>query len=355
MLATKLSKTVDFSGQNIYVGLDVHLSKWRVTILSEHLRLKSFEQPAGFEILYDHLINTYPGAELKVVFEAGFSGFWLQRLFAQNGVDCIVVNPGDVPSSHKEQLGKNDRIDSMRLASALRAGQLKGIYVPEEKMERLRALSRQRVLLSKRAVQTQNSIKSYLYYLGVSIPSNMDRRSKKYIEWLSQIEEKNGLSKFTLDQKINLLKYLRQEQMRLLKEIREILKEDQYAAVSKLLQSVPSIGPIIAFTLIAEVGDINRFANPKAFVSYLGLYPTESSSGEQIKKGRITPRRHAILRNLITEAAWVAARTDPSLQSYYGTLCKRMIPTKAITRIARKVIVRLYYVWKKNMPYEKMK
>ena len=121
---------MDFSGQSIYVGLDVHKKSWAVSIFSEQCAHKKFTQPPEADKLAQYLKRNFPGAAYQAVYEAGFRGFWAHDRLQEQGVNCIVVHPADVPTTNKERTSKRDRTDCRKLARSLRNGELKGIYVP---------------------------------------------------------------------------------------------------------------------------------------------------------------------------------------------------------------------------------
>ena len=113
---------LNFSGQKIYVGIDVHLKSWSVTILTEHLHHKTFTQSSSPSALVHYLTHNFPGGMYQSAYEAGFSGLWAHYELVKMGVNNIVVNPADVPSTQKEQLQKTDRVDSRKIARSLRSG-----------------------------------------------------------------------------------------------------------------------------------------------------------------------------------------------------------------------------------------
>jgi transposase len=138
-MRTAQSNKLDFKGQNIYVGIDVHLKSWSVAVVSETSVMKKFSQPPQPEALYKFLAANYPGASYYSVYEAGFSGFWTHNRLSALGIDNIVVNPVDVPTMLKEKLRKTDAVDCGKLARGLRAGDLRGIYVPRAEILEIRS------------------------------------------------------------------------------------------------------------------------------------------------------------------------------------------------------------------------
>ena len=138
------SNEISFKGQNIYVGIDVHLKSWSVTVLSESSVLKRFVQDPDPDVLHKFLTRNYPEADYYSVYEAGFCGFWIHERLTALGIDNIVINPADVPTTAGERIHKTDAVDSAKLARSLRAKELKGIYTPDSTSLEVRSLIRLR-------------------------------------------------------------------------------------------------------------------------------------------------------------------------------------------------------------------
>ncbi len=128
----KKCSTVSFEGQVIFIGIDVHKESWAVNLRHCHRELDKFSMNPSPETLAKHLRKNYPGAEYRSVYEAGFCGFWAHRRLCELGIQNIVINPADVPTSGKERDRKNDTVDSRKLARELENRTLEGIYVPPE-------------------------------------------------------------------------------------------------------------------------------------------------------------------------------------------------------------------------------
>ncbi len=174
---------LNFAGQRLYIGLDVHKKSWKVTIIFNGLQIKKFSMNPNPKELYNYLTKHYPDAEYYSVYEAGFSGFWADRQLRLLGINNIVVNPADVPTKSKERRRKTDRIDSGKLARELSFGHLEGIYIPDEKIESFRVLVRLRRQLVTDQARTKNRIKSLLMFLGESPSDNINEKywSKRYL------------------------------------------------------------------------------------------------------------------------------------------------------------------------------
>ena len=170
----KNTKRIDFTGHNIYVGIDVHKKNWSVCILSDLLEHNYFSQDPDPMLLASHLHKNYPNANYFSCYEAGFCGFWIHQSLVQLGVNNIVINPSDVPTTDKEKKQKRDKLDCRKLAKGLRSQSLHGIYVPNEELLEDRLLVRTRQKLLSDIKRCKCRIKSQLNYFGVKIPVDLD-------------------------------------------------------------------------------------------------------------------------------------------------------------------------------------
>ncbi|MDF1547757.1 MAG: IS110 family transposase [Bacteroidales bacterium] len=341
-------KEINFKGQNIYVGIDTHLKNWAITIMTEELLHKTFSQDPNPILLANYLKKNFPGGDYYSAYEASFCGFGIHRELLKLGLKNIVVNPADIPTTDKEKKQKEDKRDSRKIAKTLRAGDLKAIYVPSKESEELRSLVRYRKTLVRDISRGKNRIKSHLYFHGIKIPEEQAQPSKywsnRFTTWLKGVQLSTSFGTIVLQDLLDNNLSLRKKLLFVTKEIRSASKSDRYLKAYLLLTSVPGIGPITAMTIISELEDIARFKNLDKLCSYIGLVPTTNSTGETDRTGGVTPRANRALRSSIIESAWVAARIDPALSLAYNELCKRMKPTKAIIRIAKKLLNRVRYV-----------
>jgi transposase len=352
-METQVNK-LDFTGQNIYVGFDVHLKSWKVTVMTDRLIHKTFSQPPQPKVLYQYLVRTFPGGTYHSAYEAGFCGYWIHNSLKALGIHSIVVNPADIPSTNKEKIQKEDSRDSRKIARSLRNGDLTPIYVPSLKTLEDRSLLRTRSMLVKDLARNKNRVKSFLYFHGIEIPQSLvqTRWSQRFITWLDSIEMPGKSSKNSLDIIVSNSKNLRASVLQITRQINELSKTETYNKQVTLLKSIPGIGLLTAMALLTELETINRFKKFDNLCSFIGLVPSTHSSGEKEQVGDITRRGHMILRSAIVESAWVAVRHDPALMRSYHEYCNRMDPNKAIIRIARKLLNRIRYVLKNQQPYE---
>ncbi|KOH44905.1 IS110 family RNA-guided transposase [Sunxiuqinia dokdonensis] len=348
-------KTISFEGQNIYVGIDVHLKNWVVTVMLDHLTYKTFSQNPCAVDLANYLKRNFPGGTYYSAYEAGFCGFSAHRELEAHGITNIVLNPADIPTTDKERKQKEDRRDSRKIAKSLCNGETIGIYVPSESAIAVRDFVRYRRTLVKEITRNKCRVKSLLYFHGINIPLEMDSASKywsaKFTQWLRELSFHSPYSGELLVHSIDITEQLRSKLLKVTQQLRGILKTSPYSAKLKLLTSVPGIGKITAITLLSEIEDINRFKNLDKLCSYVGLIPTMSSSGERDSTGSITSRSNNILRSMLIESAWVAIKHDPSLALAFNNLSKRMKKNEAIVRIAKKLLSRIQYVLKNDKEY----
>jgi len=339
------------NNQSLYVGIDVGKANWLVTIMTNEMEIKTMTSAANPKKLADYLKKAFKGYTINSVYEAGYCGFWIHDELVKNGIKNIIVNPADVPRSNKEKKTKTDKIDSRTLARTLRAGILTGIHVPEEEMVSERNILRLRETLVKDQTRAKNRIKSLMSSIGVEVEGTEKNWSKGYIEKLSKIEMKEG-NKLKLDMYIVDLKRKKEDILQVTRKIRELAKTDKYKEGMKILMSVPGIGSIWAMVILTEIGDINRFRRFDYLNNYVGLIPTEHSSGVKEKKGHINPRGNKRLKNVIVEAAWIAIRTDEALKKEYQRLIKRMSHSRAIIVIGRKLLSSIYHIMKLKETYK---
>ena len=347
---------LNFKGQNIYAGIDVHLKSWTVCILTEKLEHKRFTQPPDAKVLYNYLTRNFPGATYHSVYESGFSGFWAHRQLESSGIHSIITNAADVPTSQKEKLQKDDPVDSRKLARALRSGDLEAIYVPSSSTLEERCLLRTRATLVKDMQRCKQRIKSFLYFFGIRYPERFSQSgshwSNNFMRWLKeevQTAEESG--KQSLHLQIQQVEEMRKLLLLVTRQIKSLAANEKYASNVKLLRTMPGIGLITAMTLLTEIESVERFEDTDHFAAYAGLVPDRHNSGDTKKDGEMTCRGQATLKKAIIESTWIAARKDPALSLAYNRYVHRMDPNKAIIRIARKFLNRIYYVLKNKKEY----
>ena len=341
----KKVKLANFNGHNIYIGIDCHLKSWKVTIYSDEFELTTFSQDPEPGILIQYLNKHFPGAIIRCVYEAGFSGFWMQREFEKNGIECIIAHPADIPTMDKERKQKSDKIDSRKLSRSLKNNEIEGIYVPSVAMQEGKSLVRTRERIVSNIVRVKNRIKFFLMYHGIKLNTYGERNwGKKFMNELRSVKLQTPAGQFALETYINELLFLIQQEKELKKQIKSLSTEPTFSSNVKLLKTVPSIGITTAMILLSEIDNIKRFKTLNQLCNYFGLIPNTHGSGEKENVGRNTKRGNKFLKYIIIECAWTAIRKDPGLLMYYKNQIVNKEPNKAIIKVARKLLNRIKLV-----------
>jgi transposase len=346
----KVNEKLNFLGQEIYVGIDVHKKHWNVFIMSAHKEHKGFSQPPQAADLGNYLRRNFPGANYYSVYEAGFCGFWPHQKLLKEGINNIVVNPADVPEMDKEKRHKSDKVDCRKLCRGLRSGDLKAIYVPERALLEDRGLVRLRMKLVRDIRRCKCRIKGMLNFYGINTPSS--GWSNASISRLKELELNTPSGTFALRTLIQELEQISDLKKQVAKQIRSLIKNEKYADLIKLLFSIPGVGLITAMTFLTEVGDTSRFSSGDRLCNYIGLVPSLHGSGDEIHVGNLTPRKHTHILSVLIESAWTAVGKDPALMQAYHKLINRMKAQEAIIRIARKLVARMRFVLLHHTEYQ---
>jgi len=356
MLTMEQSTKFSFKGEKIFVGIDTHKKNWKVGVYHTDIALKTFTQEAKPDILVNYLNRNYPGAEFYCAYEAGFCGFWIQKHLAQRGINCLVVNPADVPTSHKDKEFKTDPRDCLKIARALRSNLLEPVYIPTDEGIESRHLVRLLHDISKNYTRHKNKVKAKLNFYGIEYPqefsSDNNHWSKDFYNWLRTIKLKSEQGNWTLQFYIEECLKVKELKKQATRKVRELAKKEPYKMFVDLLRTIPGIGLVTAMKILTEIESIKRFSTLDKFCGYIGLIPTSNSSGEKERVGNITTRGNKFLKGAIVESAWMAIRHDPALLHDYLQLKKRMDENKAIIRIARKLVARIMYVLVNEKPYQ---
>lgn len=317
---TNLENSADFTGQNFYVGIDVHKKSWSVTLRTSQIEVAHFTQPPQAEILAGYLKKKYPGAIFHSAYEAGFCGTSAHEKLCQLGINNMVIHAADIPATDKQRKNKTDLHDSRAIANYLEKGEIHGIHILSNEQQELRSLYRLREGMVRQKIRANNHLKSFLMYRGITMPDMFKEKngiSMKMLKWLDAMELYTQAGTRCLKQYIEDYRHARQQVLQITRELRQFI-EQCYPIPYKLLLSIPGYGPIVCMALLAEIGDFKRFKeDPSPYCSYLGLIPWEQSSGDTIRIKGPQPRCNTHLRSLLVEAAWIAIRKDTQILAYY--------------------------------------
>ena len=350
-------KKINFNGQKIFIGIDVHKTTWEVAVLTESGLLKRHPQKASAKVLFDFLRKHYPDGEYHAVYESGFSGFATYYALKEYGIECVITHAADVPTTQYEEVMKSDRIDAEKLARSLRAGEIKRpVYIRDKDNIDDRAVIRIRKTIQKQLSGYKIRVKHLLNCNGVEIPECFSKPSrywsKSFITWLKQDVKLLSSTKLSLDLLIRQVEVLRGTLLEATRELRKLSQTERYRHRFDLLMTIPGIGQHISMCILTEVWDVSRFPNERTFAHNMGLVPTCHDSGPHKSNGEMTFRGNKYLGTMIIEACWIAIHKDIGLGSYYSRQRQRMNPQKAIVRVARKMSNIIYSVLKNDKAYE---
>ena len=208
------SKGINFSGQNIYIGIDVHLKSWHVTVLTESGHKRKHSQEASASALFEYLKRYYPGGHYQAIYESGFSGFSTYYALSSFGIKCVIAHAADVPTGQNESVLKSDSVDSEKLARTLRDGSLKHtVYVPDREILDHRGMFRFRRVLQNQLSGHKARVKHLLYSNGVSLPEIFANRSthwsRRFMRWLQEDVRLLSSTRETLDLLLDQVERLR--------------------------------------------------------------------------------------------------------------------------------------------------
>ncbi|MFQ5630996.1 MAG: IS110 family transposase [bacterium] len=341
------AKIIDFVKQKLFVGIDMHQRQWTVTLRMAGIYLKTCVINPSPVDLANYLKRNYPGAEYHSVYEAGFGGFWAHFELRKLGIQNIVINPADVPTTNKEKSYKKDKVDSKKLAREHENGSLEAIYVPPVELQQLRSLCRARFRIVQNLTRIKNRIKAFLHYYGYRMPNHheLPRWSGRFISWLHSLEFAANAGKDCLDSYLSALNDERKNLTHVMRRLRQYSRTPEIAHTFECIKSVKGIGFVTAMVLYTEIIDMRRFKNLARLAAFVGLVPSISSSDENETTHGLTHRRNRYLRTLLIEAAWVAVRSDPALTHAFCQLTRKMPKERAIVRIAKKLLNRVRHVW----------
>jgi len=350
-MVTENYSQIDFEGKDFFVGIDTGKKDWKVNIRAEEMELKRESIDPKPHTLYRYLKKRYPGGTYHTVYEASYCGFWIHREFEKMGVDSIVVNAADVPTSDKEKDRKTDPVDARKLAHELEKGGLTGIYIPSEEDQNLRSLARHLRKSVQSATRVKNRIRAHAYFNGILIPEEHTAWSNAFIRWLETLPMDNGPARESMQYYLEELREHKTRTLSIIRSLRKYCNERGVSGLIKRLRTTPGIGLRSALVLYTEIIDMKRFSTYDKLKTFVGLIPSKDSSGDVDKDRGVTKRRNRYLRHVLIEASWVAVRRDPAMLAYYSTLKRRMKKQEAIIRVAKKLLSRIRSIWLNGTEY----
>jgi transposase len=288
-----------------YVGLDVHKGTIAVALAAAGKRGEVREYgtiantPTALKALANKLARS--GAALRFCYEAGPCGYGIQRQLSAAGHECGVVAPSLIPRRPGERI-KTDRRDAANLARLHRAGELTPVWVPDRAHEAIRDLVRARQAAVRALRQARQQLSGFLLRHGHHY--HRPAWAQMHRRWLAGLRFEQPAHHLVLEDCIATIEAATARRDRLEASIEAALSGWSLAPVVRALQALRGMASIAAATLVAELGDITRFDNPRQLMAYLGLVPSEQSSGATRRQGAITKAGNGAARRMLIEAAW---------------------------------------------------
>ncbi|CAB3819378.1 IS110 family transposase ISCARN28 [Achromobacter animicus] len=306
-----------------FVGLDVHGDSIAMSVCEagrEPGRFVSTLTP-DVQALLKTLSKYGAARQVSVVYEAGPTGYGLYRALIDRGYRCEIIAPSLTPRRPGERI-KTDRRDSLRLAELSRAGELKAIWVPDQAHEALRNLWRAREDAVNLRLQARQQLKAFLLRQGRRYPGKTSW-NKTHQRWIAEQHFDHPADYIALAEYQLAVQAAQDRVQRLTTALEHAIEGWRQEPTVAALRALRGIDTVSAIGLVCEIGDIARFGSARQLMGYLGLVPSEHSSGNSVRRGSITKTGNAHARRLLTEAAWnyrFPARMSQALRDRSATL-----------------------------------
>lgn len=316
----------------LFIGLDTHKEFNEVAYIEEHRGAQPVHlgRVSSSKVAVQKLVrqfeSKYPGATLHFVYEAGPCGYWIYRLITSLGHCCYVVAPSLIPKKPGEKV-KTDKRDALKLAKLLKSEDLTPIYVPEPEDEAVRDLSRAREVAMKDLKDAKYQLKALLLRNNINYKGTANW-SQKHLRWLTELVLPHPAQHIVLQEFLHTINERTSRLERLDNELTHHVHQWRYYPVVKAIQAMRGVRLLVATGVVAELGDLSRFDHPRKLMSYLGLVPSEYSSGGKRHIGAITKCGNGRARRLLIEGAHTyryAANISTDMQKRQEGLPKDII------------------------------
>lgn len=287
-------------------------------------RIRSTKQ--GLAKLARQFESKYPKARLIFIYEAGPCGYWMYRLLTQLGHECFVVAPSLIPKKPGAKI-KTDKRDAQMLCQLLKTGDIHPIYVPEPEDEAIRDLSRARERAMRDLNDARYQLKALLLRNHIKY-NGTDNWSLKHLRWLTELVLPYPAQQIVLQEMIQTVNERMARLARLDDELLYQVKQWRYYPVVKAIQAMRGVRFLVAAGVVSELGDLTRFDTPRKLMAYVGLIPSEHSTGGRRQLGGLTKTGNSRARRLLIEGAHsyrYAANISTELQKRQEDLPKNII------------------------------
>lgn len=331
-----------------YIGMDIHKQFTVAVAKDRDGNLLAEDKFDNSRKNFGEFLRDFKQEETKIVMES--TSVWepIYDLIEDMNYSIKLANPLKTRAIAEARI-KTDKVDADTLCDLLRANLVAESYIPSKEVRMLRDIIRARKSLVQGKVKIKNKIHAILTKTGLKLPYKT--LCKSSMAWIiEEIETKHFNMKSITVSYINMLEHYNFELEKIDEKLSEIAMKDNRV---QLLKTIPGIGNIFALTIIAEIGDINRFESSQKLSSYAGLVPGIKQSGNTLKFGRLIKQSNKDLKTCLIEASWVLVRTKEAskFKWFYGNLSKKKGKQKAICAVARKLCCVVYAMLKKNQTF----
>jgi len=339
----KMQKHI-LKGKDIFVGLEDSKRKWHLCVRSQGMIVDERTVASVYGTLQGYFRNKYPECRIKVMYEAGFNGFWLGDLLHADGISCIVTPPHKVCEEKCNKV-KNEKHDARRLAKNLEQNDYTACWIPDEELREDRQISRTLIQVGKVQIATKNRIRKFFDFHGLNGDFKPGRWGAQEYRRVKEIRLSESLQ-ICMDKLLEQLELTQRHKRELRRSLFRLGKKERYSRTVALMSSSPGIGKYTGIRLALEWGDIKgRFRTGRQLANFLGLTGGEYSTGEYEQRLGITKQGHGFVRRWLIECSWVAIKKDPVLLDKFNRVWGNSGDRRtAIVAVARKLAVRLWSV-----------
>jgi len=299
----QLTRTIKYA---LYIGLDVHKDSISVAIADgKGGKVRYYGEIPNTYAALKKLVNKLSAKSVRLAFnyEAGPCGYGIYRQIIAMGHHCIVVAPSLIPRKPGDRV-KTDRRDSESLARLHRSDELTSVWVPDDEQEAMRDLTRAREDMKSLERLSRQRLAAFLLRHGKNYDAGKTKWTLTYFRWLEKLKFNQPIQQIVFQEYVDSVVQQQERVKGLEKEMEKALNGWILAPVVEALMALRGCKLITAITIMAELGDITRFDSPSQLMAYLGLVPSEFSSGNTIRRGGITKTGNGHVRRVLTEAAW---------------------------------------------------
>jgi transposase len=305
--ARPATTAVTIHGPSLFLGLDVHTDSIAVSLApADSTEVRRYGLIGGTHEdvlrLAKKLQAAHPDTALRFCYEAGPHGYPLCRGLRAHGYECILVAPSRIPRQPGDRV-KTNRRDADQLARLYRAGELTAIYVPEPQDEAVRDLIRARYQVQRHQHRARQQLKMFLLRHNLRY-AGTKAWTAAHLRYLATVKLPFAEQQFVFQELVNVITEAGERLERYEAQLPRVVAGWRWAPVVKALMSLRGVALLTAATLVAELGDLHRFASARQLMGYLGLVPSENSTGAKRQQGGITKMGNGLARRVLIEAAW---------------------------------------------------